>query len=171
MEMSDFVQARGPSLMRLSYLLVGDAHEAEDVVQTVLARLAPRWESVLRVDNLDAYVRTAISNEAASWWRRHRRRREIIGHPFAPESATIDADLTQRFAIMQLLRDLPLKQRSVIVLRYYEDCTEAEIASILGCGVGTVKSQAAKARLALRAGWDALNVETTRAEEPREGIR
>jgi RNA polymerase sigma-70 factor (sigma-E family) len=148
----DYVRARSPSLLRLGYLLVGDLHEAEDVLQTVLARLGMRWAHVSRLDNVDAYVRTALTNASASWWRQRRRRLDIPTETLPdPEDAGPDAE--QRAEVMAMLRQLPPRQRSVIVLRYYEGLSEIETAQILGCSLGTVKSQSVKARRSLRAAW------------------
>ena len=151
-DFDEYVRQRGASLQRLAYLLVGDRHEAEDLLQGVLARLFVRWSAVERADNVDAYVRAALANAAASWWRARFRRRDV---PVAtvPEVAGSSDTSESRDEIVDMLRKLPPRQRAVIVLRYYEDRTEAEIASILGCSTGTVKSQATKARATLRGLW------------------
>ncbi len=151
-DFEDYVRARSAALGRLAYLLVGDVHEAQDVLQTVLARLAFRWEHVQQAHDVDAYVRTALANASASWWRRHRRRPDTP-HAVLPDLGVLDADSSQRGELMQMLRELPPRQRAVIVLRYYEEHSEAEVAAILGCSVGTVKSQASKARATLKASW------------------
>jgi RNA polymerase sigma-70 factor (sigma-E family) len=148
----EYVRARSPSLLRLAYLLVGDVHEAEDVLQTVLARLGMRWSHVSRLDNVDAYVRTALANASASWWRQRRRRRDVV-MATPPDAEVVGRDVEQREEVLVMLRGLPPRQRAVIVLRYYEGLNESETAQVLGCSVGTVKSQSVKARRSLRASW------------------
>lgn len=148
-----YLHARQPALLRTAFLLTGDPHTAEDVVQSALARLYLAWDRVERADSPDAYVRRAIVNEATSWWRRSSRRREVIIEVL-PERATVDGDEPAGSAasdVWALIRALPPRQRAVIVLRYYEQLSEAEIAQVLGISPGTVKSQASRALTTLRA--------------------
>ncbi|MGW5170392.1 SigE family RNA polymerase sigma factor [Streptomyces nodosus] len=145
-----FVAARGDRLYRAAWLLTGDAHTAEDLLQTVLARVWPKWPRI-GGDNPEAYIRRALVNTHASWWRRRWRgeapTREL------PEVTTVrdvfaEVDLEQSLA--DAVRRLPPRQRAVVVLRYFEDLSVEETAQILGCRPGTVKSQAAKALRILR---------------------
>ncbi|PJE94648.1 SigE family RNA polymerase sigma factor [Streptomyces carminius] len=140
----EFVTARGPRLLRVAWLLTGDAHLAEDLLQTVLARMWPRWHRIAD-ENPEAYARKALVNTSTSWWQR--RWHGELPHGELPERAADDAfaavDLEHSLAAA--VRLLPPRQRAVIVLRYFEDLSVAETARLLGCRPGTVKSQAAKA--------------------------
>jgi RNA polymerase sigma-70 factor (sigma-E family) len=147
----EFVAARGQRLLRVAWLLTGDAHLAEDLLQTVLARTWPKWQRIA-AENPEAYVRKALVNTHASWWRR-RWRGEVPHGDDLPDRAAAedpfgDVDLEQ--ALAAAVRALPVRQRAVIVLRYFEDLSVAETAEVLGCTEGTVKSQASKALRALR---------------------
>lgn len=147
----DFVAARMGALLSYAHLLTGDRHAAEDVVQTALAKTAVAWRGVRDKSNPEAYVRRAIVTTQLNVWRA-RRWRET---PFAvmPDHAAYDereARSDDRAAMWSALRTLPPRQRAVLVLRYYGGLSELEIAGALGCAVGTVKSQAAKALARLR---------------------
>lgn len=149
----EFVAARGPRLLRVAWLLTGDAHLAEDLLQTVLAKAWPRWARIARTEQPEAYLRTALVNTYTSWWRR-RWRGELPHGDDLPERAGGDdsyarVDLEQ--SLTWAVRRLPPRQRAVVVLRYFEDLSVEETAATLGCGTGTVKSQAAKALRTLRA--------------------
>lgn len=144
-----YVRGRGPALYRLAYLLVGDPHDAQDLVQDVLGSASLRWAKVRAADSVDAYLRRAVCNAAASRWRRRARRPELLGDP--PEQvAPGRVDVELRDEVLALLRRLPRGQREVLVLRFYEELTEAETAGVLGIAVGTVKSQASKAAASMR---------------------
>ncbi|MCP9208603.1 SigE family RNA polymerase sigma factor [Streptomyces cucumeris] len=141
----EFVAARGPRLLRVAWLLTGDAHLAEDLLQTVLAKVWPKWRRIA-ADNPEAYVRRALVNTHASWWRR--RWRGEVPHDELPDvTAAPDpfesVDLEQSLAAA--VRRLPGRQRAVVVLRYFEDLSVEDTAEVLGCTAGTVKSQASKA--------------------------
>lgn len=147
----DFVVARGPALMRTAYLLTGEAHLAEDLLQSVLGKVAARWPRIQRDGRPEAYVRTALYREYVSW----RRRRSFAELPAAyPPEPPADADFAdgaaRRVALERALARLTPRQRAVIVLRFYEDHSEAATARLLGCAVGTVKSQTAYALGRLR---------------------
>ncbi|NGO80454.1 SigE family RNA polymerase sigma factor [Streptomyces sp. YC504] len=146
-----FVDARGPRLLRMAWLLTGDAHLAEDLLQTVLARVWPKWRKVAD-DHPEAYVRKALVHTHASWWRR-RWRGEVPHGELPDRAAALDAyegvELEQSLAAA--VRALPVRQRAVVVLRYFEDLSVEETAATLGCATGTVKSQASKALRTLRA--------------------
>ncbi len=148
-EFSEYMAARQPSLLRTAYLLTGDRHTAEDLVQTALAKLYLSWDKVQRQDSLDGYVRRILVNENNSLWRRPWKKREtttseLPDEPAEPTRESHDSEL------WDLVQTLPRKQRAAVVLRYYEQLSEAETAAVLGVSVGTVKSQTSRALAALR---------------------
>jgi RNA polymerase sigma-70 factor (ECF subfamily) len=146
----EFVAARSAALLRLAFLLSGDPHLAEDLLQTALTRTYVAWRRSDRIDSLEAYVRRAMLNIATSWWRRRwRGERPTQTLPEQPISDETDR-LADRDAMWQALHALPARQRAVIVLRYYEDLTESDVAAELGLSVGTVKSYTARALATLR---------------------
>jgi RNA polymerase sigma-70 factor (sigma-E family) len=140
----EFVAARYTHLCRTAFLLCGDWGYAEDIVQVTLARV---FRTTRRggVEHLDAYTRAALLNTATSWWRRRWRGETPSDAP--PEQAAPAAyeQVELRAALLDALGRLPAPQRAVLVLRYFEDMTEAETAAVLGCSVGTVKSRTARA--------------------------
>jgi RNA polymerase sigma-70 factor (sigma-E family) len=146
-----YMAARQPSLLRTAYLLTGDRHAAEDLVQTAFAKLYLSWDRVQRRELVDGYVRRILVNEHSSLWRRAWKRREVSTgevpdlrhHVDRPDDGGSDA-------LWAFVQTLPRKQRAVIVLRFYEDLSEAETAEVLGISVGTVKSQASRALAAMR---------------------
>jgi RNA polymerase sigma-70 factor (sigma-E family) len=146
----EFVQARQHALLRFAYLLTSDHHTAEDLVQTALAKTYLSWNKLRDRGALDAYVRRIILNENASLWRRAWRRQERSAGEL-PESAVHDLAAEDRDALWHVVQQLPPKQRAAVVLRYYEDLSEAETAAILGCSVGNVKSQTSRAIATMRA--------------------
>ncbi|MBA2891632.1 SigE family RNA polymerase sigma factor [Nonomuraea soli] len=141
-EFEDFVHARGQALLRFGYVLTGNADDAADLVQEVLIKLGDRWS---RIDSPEAYVRTAMARQHISWWRK--RRREQLTDLVPENSYTHDHEPDDLWAEV---RGLPPKQRAVLVLRYYEDLSDQEIADILGISRGTVRSQASRALATLR---------------------
>ena len=146
----EFVAARGDRLYRAAWLLTGDAHAAEDLLQTVLARVWPKWSRIAG-DNPEAYARRALVNTYASWWRRRWRGEtptRDLPDVIAVRDVFAEVDLEQSLAAA--VRRLPPRQRAVVVLRYFEDLSVEETAQVLGCRPGTVKSQAAKALRILR---------------------
>ena len=142
-----YVAARRGALLRTAYLLTGNAHDAEALVQSTLINVVPKWSRI--AGNQEPYVRKVLARESVSRWRR-RRWREVHTDR-VPETAT-EAPGDDRLALRHALARLAPRQRAVIVLRYYEDLTEAETADVLGCAVVTVKSQAHHALQALRRG-------------------
>jgi RNA polymerase sigma-70 factor (sigma-E family) len=149
--LGDYVRGQWPALVRYATALCGDPTEAEELVQSALVRVALRWPFVRDKDNPDGYVRRAIVNGYLTTWRRIRSRETSVAEPpevgVVADSATgIDDVMTVRRA----LATLPPRQRAVLVLRYLEDRSEQETADLLGCSVGTVKSQASKALAKLR---------------------
>ncbi len=150
-EFSAYMEARQPSLLRTAYLLTGDRHTAEDLVQTALAKLYLSWDKVQRRDSVDGYVRRILVNENNSLWRRGWKRREHATDTVPePEPLLESYDDGTAAQVWELVQGLPRRARAVVVLRYYEGLSEAEIAETLGISVGTVKSQASRALAALR---------------------
>ncbi|SCL22971.1 RNA polymerase sigma-70 factor, sigma-E family [Micromonospora nigra] len=141
-----FVESHQHRLLRAAYLVCGNRHQAEDLLQDALLKLALRWSSV-RDGDPAAYVRTILYRDAVSWWRR-RRREWLSAYP--PEQVTRDGDGDLRLVLRRALGQLPPRQRAVLVLRYFEDMTEASTAEALGVTVGTVKSQSHAALRRLR---------------------
>ena len=149
-EFHRYVAARGPMLLRTAMQLTGDRAEAEDLLQAALARTYLAWERINDRAALDGYVRRAMVNINISWWRRRRLKEyptdELPDMPVADHSRHSEL----RDAMERLLDRLPARQRAAIVLRYYEDLTETEIAEALGISVGTVKSTVSRAMAKLR---------------------
>jgi RNA polymerase sigma-70 factor (sigma-E family) len=151
-EFSDYMQARQPALLRTAYLLTGDRHTAEDLVQTALAKLYLSWDKVQRHEAVDGYVRRILVNEHNSLWRRAWKKRETTTAELPDRPADRDApSATHDSELWAFVQTLPRKQRAAIVLRYYEELSEAETAELLGVSVGTVKSQTSRALSAMRA--------------------
>ncbi|GAB4048588.1 hypothetical protein GCM10028775_13460 [Catellatospora paridis] len=144
----EFVLARGGALSRTAFLLTGDHHTAQDLVQSALAKAAQRWRQITENGQPEAYVRRIIVNERISWWRR----RPPNPVEWIPEQPGPDEphQIVERLALGQALATLTPRQRAVLVLRYYEDLSEAETAAAMGCSVGTVKSQTSVALNNLR---------------------
>ena len=143
----EYVAARGRALWRSAWLLTGDRQRAEDLVQTALVKCWRRWDRIAS-DTGDAYVRRALVTTYIDW-----RRRKWVGEvptSALPEPVAGDADPSVRRDVLAALARLPRGQRAVIVLRFYDDLTEAQTASALGISVGTVKSQTARALATLR---------------------
>lgn len=148
-DFTEFVREALPGLLRYGHLLTGNPHDAADLVQTVLEKVGARWGAVGRGSGDPvAYTRRAMANCHVSRWRRTRRENLIADVPDVRPVA--DPDPFDNEPLWAALRDLPPRQRAVVVLRYYEDLSETEIAAVLGVSRGTVKSQASKAKAALR---------------------
>jgi RNA polymerase sigma-70 factor (sigma-E family) len=146
-----YVVARSAALLRTAYLLTGNRADAEDLLQTALAKTYLSWDKIRERESVDAYVRKVMINTRTSWWRR--RKVDEYATDDLPErpgtkDATADADLHD--ALWKALAQLPKKQRAMVVLRYYEDLSEAETAAIVGVTVGTVKSTVSRALAKLR---------------------
>ncbi|MEV4413802.1 SigE family RNA polymerase sigma factor [Catellatospora sp. NPDC049609] len=146
----EYARSRLPMLGRVAFLLTGDAHLADDLVQLTLVRVASRWEQLSRGGDLDAYVRRVLYTQHVSWWRRVRR--EAAPAAVLPERAVPDFSgaAATALAVRAALARLAPRQRAVLVLRYFEDLTEVETAAALGVSVGTVKSQTRDALARLR---------------------
>lgn len=150
-EFTDYLAARQPSLLRTAYLLTGDRHQAEDVLQTSLAKLYLAWDKVHDRNAVDAYVRRIMVNENNSLWRRGWKKREHVSDDLPEGDPHHDAyDDGTNDALWEVVQSLPPKARAVVVLRYYEQMSEAETADALGISLGTVKSQCSRALSALR---------------------
>jgi RNA polymerase sigma-70 factor (sigma-E family) len=150
-DFEEYVSGAWPRLLRSAWVLTGDWHRAEDLVQTVLARAYGRW-SRIRDDAPDAYLRSMMVTTYLSWWRR--KWRGEVAFEVLPEHPTaVDhhggSDL--RVALAQVLAGLPRQQRAVLMLRFHADLTEADTAAAMGISVGTVKSYTARALSTLRA--------------------
>ncbi|QCW50853.1 SigE family RNA polymerase sigma factor [Nocardioides dongxiaopingii] len=161
-EFAEFVAARSSALHRAAYLMVGDVGLAQDLVQEALTKTYVAWPRLRDPRNAEAYTRRAITTTAISWFRRkgwnnERATERLPEEPVGDHSGQVD----QRHVLWSALQELPVRQRTAIVLRYYEDLTEAQTAAAMDCAVGTVKSQVSagfaklRDRLAEQVGDDA----------------
>ena len=146
-EFTDWASGCQRRLLRSAYLLTGDLHRAEDLVQEALVKVALRWGR-LREGNPTAYARTIIVRDNVSWWRRRRETSvaesdDVVAASTDPETALV---------VRRALARLTTSQRTVLVLRHFDDLSERETAEVLGVSVGTVKSQNAAALARLRGG-------------------
>ncbi len=141
-------------LVRFGFALTHDEGAAEDLVQTALVRTLLAWPRVQKRDDPEGYVRRVMVNEQVSAWRKQRRRPEVrvVRADTGQRVESGEAALVERDRVWRELVNLPPRQRAVLVLRFYEDRSERETAAVLGCSVGTVKSQTSKALAKLRAG-------------------
>jgi RNA polymerase sigma-70 factor (sigma-E family) len=161
-EFSAWMTARQPALLRTAYLLTGDHHSAEDLVQLTLAKVYLSWDKVQKREVIDGYARRIMVNENNSIWRRAWKKRELTTDQVPERVPFHDSyDEGQGTALWDFVQTLPRKQRAVIVLRYYEELSEAEIADVLGISTGTVKSQASRALATLRAAAPAAGLSRT----------
>ncbi|WP_433076911.1 SigE family RNA polymerase sigma factor [Dactylosporangium sp. CA-052675] len=143
-----FVEEAWQRHLRLAMLLTDDRWQAEELLQDSLVKIYERWRRLSRVDDLHAYLRKALVNNHTSLWRR-RRRESLVGE--VPDRPAPPGEISaEALVVRDALRSLPPKQRAVVVLRHYEDLSERQIAQVLGCSPGTVKSQYAKATAKLR---------------------
>lgn len=154
-EFEAYVRARTPALLRAAYLLTGDQYLAEDLVNDALIRTHLAWHRI-REGSPEAYTRKIMYHLQISWWRRRRRSPErltdVLPEPRGSTFSPVDeqARVVTRLTLQDALLRLGARQRAVLVLRYFEDLTETEVADLLGVTVGTVKSQSAKALARLR---------------------
>ncbi|MBB2944204.1 RNA polymerase sigma-70 factor (sigma-E family) [Actinoplanes lutulentus] len=147
---AEYFAARSAAMRSTAYLLCGDWHRAEDLVQTAFTKLYLRWNRVQRHDALDPYVRKVlirafIDEGRWGWWRRER------PHETQPDVATAAVPSDDRVMLLAALARVPDRQRAVLVLRYWQDLSVEETAEALGCSAGTVKSQASRGLVTLRA--------------------
>jgi RNA polymerase sigma-70 factor (sigma-E family) len=151
-DFADFVRRRSSAMLRSAWLLTGgDWALAEDLVQTALGEVWKRWDRISGMEAPDAYAHKVMVNTFLRW--RGRRWTGEIASGRIPETGAVTGGFGQvdmRESLRRALRELTAKQRAVITLRYFEDRSEAETAAIMGCSVGTVKSQSAKALARLR---------------------
>jgi RNA polymerase sigma-70 factor (sigma-E family) len=150
-EFSEFMGGRWLQLVRLGYVLTGDRGLAEDLAQTALARAYASWPQIRRAGDPDAYVRRVLVNANHARFRKHRVAEQLTGTVPEQPQAEAAGGSEDRVTLMAALMSLPLGQRSVVVLRFWLDMTEAQIAETLGCSVGTVKTQGSRALGKLRA--------------------
>ncbi len=150
-EFTEWASGAERGLLRSAWLLTGDLHRSQDLVQEALVKVALRWRR-LREGNPTAYARTIVFRDAATWWRRRRE------HPVAepPQPGSVSNDLETSLVVMRALQRLTTAQRAVLVLRHFNDLSERETAAVLGVSVGTVKSQNAAALARLRTGASEL---------------
>ena len=149
---TEFVRTRSGALLRTAYLLMGDHGLAEDILQAALTKVYVSWGRIRDPQAVESYARRTLATTATSWWRRKGVRRERPSGDDLPDRgvpARTD-ELDEHAHVWACVQALPARQRAVIVLRYYEDLTEAETAAVLGCAVGTVKAQAHRAIARLR---------------------
>ena len=146
----DYVTSRSGSLLRMAYLLTRNLADAEDLLQAALAKTYQAWDRIEDRNALDGYVRRAMVNTHISWWRR--RRVEEYPTDEIPDRAVSDhaADSELSDAVRRALDRLPSRMRAAVVLRYFEDMSEAEVAEALGISQGTVKSTVSRAVAKLR---------------------
>ncbi|GAA1968590.1 SigE family RNA polymerase sigma factor [Catenulispora subtropica] len=146
---AEFVASRAAALFRTAVLIVGDRHAAEDLVQSALERTYRHWGRVSAMETPEPYVRRILANLAVDHFRAvNRRPVRLLDHDgVAPDHSP---DVDEHDAVIRVLRELPPRMRAVLVLRYFDDLTEAQVAEVLGIAVGTVKSQAARGLAKLR---------------------
>ncbi|MEV1289059.1 SigE family RNA polymerase sigma factor [Micromonospora sp. NPDC049679] len=149
-EFHQFVVQRSRALSRTAFLLTGDHQLAEDLLQAAFARTYRHWRRI-RGDQPEAYVRRVMHHQHISWWRRRRVTERLTAAP--PERPGDDPSIaaTLRVTVAAALQQLTPRQRAVVVLRYLDDLTEAQVAEVLGCSVGTVKRHGHDALRRLRA--------------------
>ena len=143
-----FVADSSDALLRTAYLIVWDLGEAEDLVQETLFEVARRWPRIRRMERPIAYARRILVNRALSGSARRTRRRQELTTPMPPDGAaesSVPGEIDSQDELMAALTALPPRQRAVLVLRYFLDLPEAEVAAALQCSLGTVKSTASRA--------------------------
>jgi RNA polymerase sigma-70 factor (sigma-E family) len=152
MTFEEFAATRMPGVLRFAAVLTADLADAEDLAQEVLTRAYSRWDRIGGLDRPDLYVRKMMLNEYLSWRRRSARQIPVGAGTLEPASAASDhaQQYIEREALLAELGRLPRRQQAVLVLRYFEDRGDAEIAELLGCSPGTVRSHASRALAALR---------------------
>ncbi|WTW95092.1 SigE family RNA polymerase sigma factor [Streptomycetaceae bacterium NBC_01309] len=146
-DFEEYARARQQQLHRTAYLLCGDTHRAQDLAQTTLAKLFQHWRSAKAADDIDAYAKTVLTRtylaEQRSW-----RRERSLHTPIEPARGTGDPEL--RLTLLQALAEIPPKPRAMVVLRYWEDMSVEQVAALLRCSPGTVKSQCSRSLDKLR---------------------
>ena len=157
-EFTDFVADHGRQLLRMACLVTGDAHSGEDLLQSALAKAYGSWDKVSRADHPVAYVRRLMINTHLSWLRRLTSTEQVL--ETLPDAGTPDhqAAHAESDALRAALLGLSTRVRTAVVLRYFEDLSEAETARVMGCSTSTVNNHVSKGLAALRA---LLTPETT----------
>ena len=151
-DFDEFVAANVDGLLRTAYLIVWDEAEAEDLVQECLLKVAHRWPRIRRMERPPAYARRVLVNLTLDGARGRARRQSELEPGGQEHVIAIDpsAAVDGRVELLQALSQLPARQRAVLVLRYFNDLTEADVAEVLGCSLGTVKSSASRGLARLR---------------------
>jgi RNA polymerase sigma-70 factor (sigma-E family) len=149
-EFLQFARRRASPLHQSAYVLCGDWHLAQDLVQETLVKAYRHWPRVRRADDPDAYVRRILLNEARDRWRRREKAESVARFTVDPAVPDAAEDIVRRDRVLQALLELPFQQRATVVLRYLEGLSQAETAELLGCSEGTVKSQSSRALATLR---------------------
>ena len=169
-QFEEFATSRWAGLVRLAFGLTGDSWLAEDLAQTALASAYATWWRVRRADDPDAYVRRILINASKRRFRRGRVSEQSSEPGDLPDLTVADpaAGIDERSALMAALAGLPPRQRAVIVLRYWEDMTDAQVGVLLGCSASTVRSQAARALAKLRASGGLTNTDPGGTAPPRQ---
>ena len=163
-----YVTGRSAALLRTAYLLTGNRADAEDLLQTALAKTYLSWDRIRDREAVDGYVRRIMVNTQTSWWRRRKvDERPTDRLPDRGGGRDDTADLELHDALWTALSALPKRQRAMVVLRYYEDLSEAETAQVMGVSVGTVKSTTSRALSKLREDSSLL---TGDADDPRTSL-
>jgi RNA polymerase sigma-70 factor (sigma-E family) len=149
-EFRDYVRSRSRALLRTAYLLTGNMADAEDLLQSALAKTYLAWDRIEDRGALDGYVRRALVNTHISWWRR--RRLEEYPTDEIPDQAVVDHSVSSELqeSLRRAIDRLPQRMRAAVMLRYYDDMSEAEVAEVLGVSLGTVKSTVSRAVAKLR---------------------
>jgi RNA polymerase sigma-70 factor (sigma-E family) len=147
-DFDEFVRASSPGLLRTAYLLTGDRGHAEDVVQTALLQVARKWRRIRGEPT--PYARRAVVNLAKNRWRERSRRPEESTATVDPDYAALESDVLLQQVLLPAVLELPVRQRAVLVLRYFQDLSVEQTAAALGCSTGTVKSQTHHALSKLR---------------------
>ncbi|WP_433116528.1 SigE family RNA polymerase sigma factor [Micromonospora sp. CA-246542] len=166
-EFTTFVQERGAALLRVAYVLAGNQHAAEDLLQNALAKAYARWPRIR--GDAEPYVKRILYHDQVSGWRRRARRAEVpvAELPERPVDSDSGRETDLRLLLLDALRALPPRQRAVLTLRYLEDLSVEQTASLLGCRTGTVASQSTRALARLRRLVPGLDELTSRPEVTR----
>jgi RNA polymerase sigma-70 factor (sigma-E family) len=149
----EFAAARGPALLRTAYLLTADPHQAEDLLQTTLAKVYVAWNRLRDPAAAEAYARRTMVRSHASWWRRrsaHERPTGDADHDTPARGADAFDAVVERDLMWSTLSRLPRQQQVVVALRFYEDLSVAEVARLMGVSVGAVKTHTSRALASLR---------------------
>ena len=149
-EFDAFMTASWSSLYRTAVLMTGDTHLAEDMLQNAMGKVYKAWHRVSRVEHPRSYARAILANEVSTWWRRRSSSElPVETWPESTSTSGLDDQVVEADLMWQALGTLPARQRAVVVLRYYEDLSGVEIASVLGISEGTVKAHTHRALRAL----------------------